>query len=194
MPRRDHPQLLQDGIAQLPAAWQRRLHAIRQERTRGRYTLHREQMLALPASQVFSFFADASNLEVITPPWLHFRILAPQVPKSGEGALIDYWLRWRGLPIRWRTRITAWDPPHRFEDVQLVGPYREWRHTHLFEAVGQGTRMTDVVHYSLPFGFMGALAHWLVVASDLEAIFDFRAQRVARLLCLGGIKAARYRM
>jgi ligand-binding SRPBCC domain-containing protein len=151
-------------------------------------------MLALPVTQVFSFFADASNLEVITPPWLHFRILAQEVPKSGEGALIDYWLRWRGLPIRWRTGITAWDPPHRFEDVQLLGPYRQWRHTHLFESVGQGTRMTDVVHYSLPFGFVGSLAHRLVVARDLEAIFDFRERRVASLLCVGGSKAGRYRM
>ena len=194
MPRKDQPLPVRDNGPQLPGNNPRRRYAIQQEPAHGRYVLRREQMLALPVTQVFSFFADASNLEVITPPWLHFRILAQEVPKSGKGALIDYWLRWRGLPIRWRTGITAWDPPHRFEDVQLLGPYRQWRHTHLFESVGQGTQMTDVVHYSLPFGFVGALAHRLVVASDLEAIFDFRAQRVASLLCVGGSKAARYRM
>ncbi len=158
------------------------------------YTLCREQMLPLEVTQVFSFFADASNLEVITPPWLHFKILDRENPRVGPGALIDYWLRWRGLPIRWRTQITAWDPPHSFEDLQLLGPYRNWRHTHLFEAAGRGTRMSDVVHYALPFGPLGALAHRLVVANDLEAIFDFRARRVASLLCVGGSKAGKYSM
>lgn len=194
MPRRNGTQPAQDSSSQPPGTNSLRLRTTRQELAHSGYTLRREQMLPLPVTQVFSFFADASNLEVITPPWLHFRILAQEIPQSGADALIDYWLRWRGLPIRWRTQITAWDPPDRFEDMQLVGPYRHWRHTHLFESAGQGTRMTDVVHYSLPFGLVGALAHRLVVASDLEAIFDFRAQRVASLLCLGGSQAGRYRM
>jgi len=172
----------------------------RRVRTKGKksvkdtYTLHREQMLPLQTSQVFSFFADASNLEVITPPWLHFKILNKEIPKSGAGTQIDYRLRWRGLPVRWRTQIAAWDPPHRFEDVQVKGPYRLWRHTHLFEAIGRATRMTDIVHYSLPLGPVGALAHRMIVSSDLEAIFDFRARRVASLLCVGGRNAGKYRM
>lgn len=193
MPGRNREPVPQSG-RHLSRSVSRRRLAARQEPAFGRYILRREQMIGLPITAVFSFFADASNLEVITPPWLHFRILAREVPRCGQGALIDYWLRWRGLPIRWRTRIAAWDPPHRFEDVQVRGPYRQWRHTHLFEAVGQGTRMTDVVHYSLPLGFLGAWAHRLVVARDLEEIFAFRAQRVTNLLCVGGLNAGRYRV
>jgi ligand-binding SRPBCC domain-containing protein len=194
MPGRNETQSTQESSPQPADSNARLLHSTRQGRVHRSYTLYRQQMLALQVPQVFSFFADASNLEVITPPWLHFRNLAAEVPKSRKDALIDYRLCWRGLPIRWRTRISVWDPPHRFVDVQLIGPYRYWRHTHLFEAEGQGTRMTDVVDYALPFGVVGALAHRLVVASDLEAIFDFRAQRVASLFCIGGSKAGKYRM
>ncbi|MBM3803370.1 MAG: SRPBCC family protein [Acidimicrobiia bacterium] len=155
-----------------------------------RYTLRREQVLPLPVARVFSFFARVSNLETITPPWLSFRVLSKPIPECSSGITVDYWLRWRGLPIRWRTQITTWDPPRQFQDVQLAGPYRHWEHTHFFEAIGQETRMTDVLRYSLPFGALGKLVHWLVVARDLEAIFDYRAKLVASLLGAEGNRAS----
>ncbi|HEX6898209.1 MAG TPA: SRPBCC family protein [Thermoanaerobaculia bacterium] len=130
--------------------------------------------LPRPRPEVFAFFADAANLQEITPPWLHFRVLTPRVEMK-EGALIDYRLRLRGFPIRWKTRIAAWDPPIRFVDEQVRGPYRLWVHEHTFEEDGDGTIVTDYVRYAVPFG---ALANWLLVARDVRAIFEYREARL----------------
>ena len=141
--------------------------------------LTREQHLPAEPAEVFPFFGDARNLEAITPPWLGFRVVTPEPVAMAAGTLIEYRLRLRGVPVRWRTRIEAWEPPHRFVDVQLSGPYRLWHHTHTFEpAPGGGTTMRDVVRYALPLGPLGALAHRALVKRDLERIFDFRRDAV----------------
>ena len=131
--------------------------------------------LPRPRPEVFAFFADASNLQELTPPWLHFRILTPLPMEMREGALIEYRLRLHGFPIRWKTRITAWDPPVRFVDEQLRGPYHLWIHEHTFEEDGEGTIITDYVRYAVPFG---ALANRLLVARDVRAIFEYREARL----------------
>ena len=100
----------------------------------------------------------------------------------GEGTVIDYRLRVRGVPIRWTARIVEWKPATRFTDVQLRGPYRLWHHTHTFEPRDDGTVIRDVVRYALPFGPVGAIAHALLVRRDLERIFDYRREQTARLL------------
>ena len=147
------------------------------------HTLHREQRLPGSPEQVFAFFGDARNLEAITPPLLRFRVLTPDPIAMGAGALIRYRLRVRSLPVGWLTAIREWDPPHRFVDEQLRGPYALWHHTHTFEPHPDGgTLMRDVVRYALPLGALGELARRLFVARDLEAIFDFRAQRIRELL------------
>lgn len=147
------------------------------------HTLHREQHLPGSPEEVFAFFADARNLEAITPPLLRFRVLTPDPIAMGAGALIRYRLRVRRVPVGWLTAIREWDPPHRFVDEQVRGPYALWHHTHTFEArPGGGTLMRDVVRYALPLGPLGELARRLFVARDLEAIFDFRAQRIRELL------------
>jgi ligand-binding SRPBCC domain-containing protein len=146
------------------------------------YTLQREQYLPQPIDEVFAFFADAGNLEAITPPWLRFNILTPRPIAMAPGALIEYRLRWHGMPIRWTTRIERWEPPTRFCDVQLHGPYRLWEHEHTFEPCDSGTRMRDVVRYALPFGVLGRLAQRMIVRSDLDAIFDYRAVQVEHML------------
>ena len=152
----------------------------------GYYVLRREQRLPGTPAEVFPFFADAGNLEAITPPWLGFRVVSPRPIEMREGALIEYRLRLHGLPISWLTRIEEWetDPTRpRFVDVQLSGPYRLWHHTHEFGPHPDGgTLMTDTVRYALPFGPLGSLAHRVLVRRDLERIFDFRARAVpARL-------------
>jgi ligand-binding SRPBCC domain-containing protein len=142
------------------------------------HVLRREQRLPGAPEDVFPFFADAHNLEAITPPWLGFRVVTPRPIDMRAGALIEYRLKLRGVPLRWRTRIAVWDPPRRFVDVQLSGPYRLWHHTHDFEPGGGGTLMRDTVRYALPLGPLGAVAHALVVRRDLAAIFDFRSEAV----------------
>jgi ligand-binding SRPBCC domain-containing protein len=149
------------------------------------YVLERRQWVPTPLERTFELYADAFALERITPPWLGFRVTTPGPIDLGEGTLIDYSLRLHGVPIRWRSRIEAWDPPHRFVDVQVRGPYRLWHHTHTFAAVDGGTRLTDRVRYALPLGPLGELAHGLLVRRDLERIFDFRRDAVRELLAAG---------
>jgi ligand-binding SRPBCC domain-containing protein len=145
------------------------------------HTLTREQHLDRPPAEVFPFFADAHNLEAITPSALRFKVVTPGAIEMGPGALIQYRLRVRGLPIDWLTRIEAWEPGRIFVDTQLVGPYRFWHHTHTFEERSGGTLMRDVVRYALPLWPVGELAAPLV-RRELDAIFDFRRETVARLL------------
>ncbi len=147
------------------------------------YTLHREQRLPGAPAEVFPFFADAGNLEAITPPSLRFEIVTPRPIEMRAGALIEYRLRMRGLPISWLTRIEEWEPGVRFVDMQLRGPYALWHHTHTFApAPGGGTLMGDTVRYALPAGPLGAIPHALFVRAELDRIFDFRAEKVPALL------------
>ena len=145
--------------------------------------LRREQRLPGTPEEVFGFFADAHNLEALTPPLLRFRLVTPAPIAMGQGALIRYRLRVHRVPVSWLTQITEWDPPHGFVDEQIKGPYALWHHTHTFEATRDGgTLMRDVVRYRVGFGALGRLADRLVVRRDVEAIFDFRAQRIPALL------------
>ena len=146
-------------------------------------TLRREQVVDAPPDAVFAFFADPLNLEAITPPLLRFAVVTPTPIAMGVGTFIQYRLRLHGVPVRWDTLIEAWDPPWRFVDVQVRGPYRLWHHTHELSALEcDRTLMRDTVRYALGFGALGALAHRLVVRRDLEAIFAYRARRVPALL------------
>ena len=144
--------------------------------------LRAECFLPLPQETVFPFFADAANLEALTPEFLRFSIVSPQPIAMEVGTLIDYRIRVHGLPMRWRTRIAAWEPPHRFVDEQLRGPYRQWIHEHRFEAVPGSTRVLDHVRYVVPGGPLAPLLHALFVKRDLRRIFTWRAQRLGALL------------
>lgn len=140
--------------------------------------LEREQWIPASLEAVAAFFADAGNLDALTPPWLRFRILTPLPIEMRADARIAYQLRLAGVPVRWRTRIAKWDPPFEFVDVQERGPYALWEHTHRFRPLGEGVLMTDVVRYALPFGPLGAVAHAAGVKAALAAIFDYRFARV----------------
>lgn len=149
--------------------------------TRLRHVLERSTWIPQPVERVFPFFADAGNLERITPPELRFRIVTPLPIAMQRGTLIEYRLALFGLPFGWRTEISDWQPPHRFVDRQLSGPYREWIHTHEFTPDNGGTRMVDRVDYVLPLAPLGLLARPLV-RRQLRRIFDYREVAIRQLL------------
>lgn len=148
------------------------------------HELHTRLELPLKIEEVFAFFADAGNLQLITPPELDFEILTRLPVDMRRGTLLEYRLRLFGIPFRWRTRIAAWDPPHGFVDVQLNGPYDVWHHTHVFVATAAGTVIDDHVRYRLPLSPLGEVAY-PVVRRQLAHIFSYRQDAVRRAL-IGG--------
>lgn len=142
------------------------------------YTLLVEQWLPRPIDEVFAFFGDAHNLEALTPDFLHFHVLTPRPIEMCAGRLIDYKLRLRGIPMRWQSEITAWEPPHRFVDEQRRGPYRIWIHEHTFSVERGGTMIRDHVEYAAPGG---GIVRRLFVAPQLERIFAYRKEKIAQI-------------
>jgi ligand-binding SRPBCC domain-containing protein len=171
------------------------------------YVLERDVRVRRPLDEVFAFFADPANLARITPRWLAFEMTGwdapfataggaqgvepdtasagagePCRPVMAQGLLLHYRVRPLFVAQRWTSEITVWEPPHRFTDEQVNGPYSLWRHTHRFDAIGSMTRVRDRVEYALPFGPLGRLAHLLLVQHQLKRIFDFRETVMDRLL------------
>lgn len=163
--------------------------------------------VVLPGSlaAVFPFFAAAENLEAITPPWLNFKILTPSPVRMQVGALIDYQIKIHGVPVRWRTRIAVWEPPYRFVDEQIKGPYRRWWHEHTFEEVSSGVSAgasggvagsggpavlaKDHVEYAVPGGPLEPIVHSLFVKNDVRRIFDYRQETLRKLFAGGNVAA-----
>ncbi len=145
------------------------------------YNFQAETIFQKPIEEIFRFFSKAENLEVITPPHLKFKILTPLPIEMKKGALIEYQLKIYYIPVHWITEITVWEPPYRFVDVQRKGPYRRWIHEHKFEAIANGTRMTDIVEYAVPGGIWAPLINHLFVKRDIQKIFSFRQQKCQEL-------------
>lgn len=139
-----------------------------------------ETYLVLPRSldTVFPFFANADNLEKITPPWLRFEILTPEPIDMNVGTLIEYRLRLHGIALRWESEITRWEPPFRFVDEQRRGPYRMWIHEHNFTGSASGSEIRDFVQY-IPFG--GGLVNFLFVRRDVKRIFEYRTRALQEI-------------
>lgn len=148
------------------------------------YILRAEQELELPLDQVFKFFSQHQNLERITPGFLNFKVLSTSAEVMQEGLLIDYRLSLHGVPLRWQSEITCWEPPYRFVDEQRRGPYRYWIHEHSFkskkdELGKESTLVKDEVRYSV---FGGELIHRFFVKPDIEKIFSFRLEALNLIL------------
>jgi ligand-binding SRPBCC domain-containing protein len=150
---------------------------IRFGRDAGAFTLETEQRLGAPLAEVFDFFADARNLQELTPSFLHFEIRSQGAIEMRAGTLIDYRLRLHGVPLGWRTLISSWERPNRFVDEQVRGPYLLWRHEHRFEPTAHGSVVYDRVSYRV---LGGSLVERLIVRPDLQRIFAFRQQELAR--------------
>jgi ligand-binding SRPBCC domain-containing protein len=148
---------------------------VRMGRKYGWCTVETRLFLPRPLETVFPFFADAGNLESITPPWLRFQILTPLPISMRAGTLIEYRLRLHGIALRWQTEITAWEPPYRFVDEQRRGPYRKWIHEHTFSGNCSGSEMRDFVRYIVPGGW---LADSLFVRRQVRRIFEYRARKL----------------
>ncbi len=138
------------------------------------HTLLRKQIINKPIDEVFAFFDRPENLGDITPDFLNFSIMTPSPVAMKEGAVIDYSIKMMGIPMRWRSLISTYEPPYRFVDEQLRGPYSFWHHTHTFEEFPNGTLVTDRVLYAVPLGILGRVAHPLFVRGQLDRIFDHR--------------------
>lgn len=148
-------------------------------RERGARRLLRQTLLLdAPLDEVFTFFSNAENLALLTPPGMSFDIKSPTPIDMRVGATIDYTIRVGVLPIRWRTTIERWEPGRVFIDSQASGPYRSWWHEHHFRAMGQRTVVEDRVYYSVPLGPLGSIIDRLFVARSLRRIFQFRAASV----------------
>ena len=131
--------------------------------------------------KVFDFFSKAENLNEITPPSLHFTILSPLPIDLKKGAIILYKIKLGFIPMRWKTEISSWNPPYEFTDKQLSGPYTTWIHTHKFEEVDGGVRMTDTIIYQSKGFFLAPLLHWLFVDNQVRQIFEYREQKLLSL-------------
>jgi len=155
-----------------------RAAGLRLGRKDGLFTLETRLFLPHPLETVFPFFADAGNLETITPPWLRFEIVTPRPIAMRTGALIEYRLRLHGIPVRWQSEITAWEPPHRFVDEQRRGPYRAWIHEHTFTESKGGSEVRDLVRYAAPGGWLVDL---LFVRHDVRRIFEYRTRKLQEI-------------
>ena len=150
-----------------------------------------EQWVPLPPEEVFPFYADARNLERITPPFLRFRVHSTSDAEMRDGTLIDYRLRLHGVPVGWRSVIESWRPSDAFVDRQLRGPYALWHHLHTFAPHAGGTLVRDQVRYRLPFGALGELVAGRLVRRDLARIFDYRRDAVAAIFAAPAAGARR---
>ncbi len=142
------------------------------------FSFDSEQWISKPLRDVFPFFANPKNLETITPAWLRFEIRTPGNIEMRQGAKIDYRLHLHGVPLKWRSEITIWDPPCRFVDEQVRGPYRLWRHEHTFEEKEGRTRVRDHVDYAV---LGGRLVQRFLVMRDVERIFEFRSRKLEEI-------------
>ena len=146
------------------------------------FTLETEVRLASSIDEVWPFFANAGNLERLTPSFLKFEVLTPAPIEMAVGTCIDYRLRVRGVPIRWRSEITAWEPQRRFVDEQRRGPYRCWIHEHTFEVDGDHTVARDFVRYD---HVGGRVANRFMVGPDVRRIFAYRKKALQEIFGAG---------
>ncbi len=155
------------------------------------YELNITQRIDAPLEKVFDFFSKPENLAEITPSKLGFNILTPSPIVMEKGTLIDYTIKLFGIPVRWRTLITAYNPPEKFVDEQLKGPYSFWHHTHTFKPNKDGVLISDVIKYSIPLGVLGRALHYLWIRNDLNRVFKYRKEVIDKIFTNNEVKKSK---
>ena len=140
--------------------------------------LQRKSVVRAPIEKVFDFFSNAKNLEVLTPPFLQFKILEQTTPTIQKGTIFTYQLKIHGVPIKWKSLIEEWVPNSHFVDVQIKGPYKKWHHLHTFKSVPEGTHIEDTVNYTVRMGMIGDLLLGRWIRKDVESIFTYRESKI----------------
>ena len=136
--------------------------------------LHKQQFIDKPIAEVFKFFQNPNNLQMITPPNLDFEILSKCPKTMTNNLIIDYRIKLFKIPFNWKTKINLYNPPLIFIDEQLKGPYKKWVHTHTFKEYNGGTIINDEVEYIVPFGALGFLANSIWIKFELNRVFEYR--------------------
>lgn len=149
------------------------------------YRLKTEQLIYSNINKVFNFYSTPKNLNLITPPFLNFKILGNEYEDTTEGKIFIYKLKLHNLPVFWKSKIEQWSPPFKFVDKQLFGPYLKWHHHHIFEDLGKETKVIDIVYYTVPFG---SALHKLFVKKDLINIFNYRKESLNNIFNKRGEK------
>ena len=155
------------------------------------YELNVSHQVNAPIEEVFDFFSKPENLSKITPAKMGFNVLTPSPIKMQRGALIEYTIRVFGFPLRWRTLITAYEPPKKFVDEQLKGPYSFWHHTHTFEPNNDGVLISDVIKYSIPLGILGRALHYIWIRNDLNRVFNYRKEVIDKIFTNNEVKKSK---
>jgi ligand-binding SRPBCC domain-containing protein len=146
------------------------------------HSIVRKTIIKRPLEEVFQFFSKAENLNLLTPPELEFKILTPLPIKMRAGALIDYRIKLNGIPFKWKTKISTWNPPHQFIDEQIKGPYVRWHHTHSFKDLGDGrTEMIDRVEFLSPGWILEPIINALFIEKRVAQIFKYREQKLTEI-------------
>lgn len=152
------------------------------------YKLVKSQFIEKPINEVFSFFEKPENLQEITPPYLNFKIITPSPIKMEVGQVISYKIKLRGIPIKWNSLISSYDPPNSFIDQQIKGPYAIWHHTHRFKEQDGGTLIEDEVKYAIPFSILGRILNYIFIKNDLKKIFLYREEKIGLIFKNDNIK------
>lgn len=146
------------------------------------YELTDHFIVSADVEKTWAFFSTADNLPLITPPWLRFTLRSPKAIAIGRDSLLDYTIRWMGLPVRWRTKIIDWSPPRQFIDLQVRGPYALWHHQHTFTPTADGVECFDRVIYRVPVPLVGWAVHAAVIRRQLVGIFRYRRKVIGERL------------
>ncbi len=145
------------------------------------HSLTFETKLYRPLDEIFNFFSNAENLTAVTPTDVEFSMLTPTPIKMHVGTMINYRIKLMGVPFFWCTHINMWEPPYRFADEQLKGPYVFWHHEHTFEQKEGYVLMTDKLHYLSPGWFLEPLINRFFVTPQIKKIWVFRDQQFKKL-------------